>query len=183
MMRRWLPAAALCALLVFGPSLCGAAADVWEALGPMRIGGGFDQITSNTALTCNDDAAQRICVSAPATLVAFGGVRARTIEAVFVDARLSKVTASFNVAEYEALLDLLTDRFGAGEDRSYLARAGMAGEFTAGVYLWHHAGVSIVLEQYAGKIDRTTLSYGSESAMAKVVRKLTSYPRGARRDL
>ena len=110
-------------------------------------------------------------------------MRARSVEAVFVDARLSKVTVSFSVAEYEALLSLLTDRFGAGEDRSYLARAGMAGEFAAGVYLWRKAGVVVVLEQYAGKIDRTTLTYGSEPAMAKAVRKATSYPRGARRDL
>jgi len=43
--------------------------------------------------------------------------------------------------------------------------------------------VVVVLEQYAGKIDRTVLSYGSESAMAEVVRKVTSYPRGVRRDL
>jgi len=159
------------------------AADAWEALGPMRIGGAFDQIASNAALTCNDDAAQRVCASVPAAPVTFGGVRARNIEAVFVDARLSKVTISFSVAEYEALLSLLTDRFGDGEDRSYLARAGMAGEFTAGVYLWRMAGAIVVLEQYAGKIDRTMLTYGSEPAMAKAVRKVTSYPRGARRDL
>jgi len=43
--------------------------------------------------------------------------------------------------------------------------------------------VVVVLEQYAGKIDRTRLSYGSESAMAGLVRKVTSYPRGVRRDL
>jgi len=43
--------------------------------------------------------------------------------------------------------------------------------------------VSVVLEQYAGKIDRGALSYGSESAMVELVRKVTSYPRGARRDL
>jgi hypothetical protein len=177
----------LSALLLFTLSTSSASqdrvADAWEVLGPSRIGAAFDEIENGTALTCNGDAAQRVCASAPAPPVDFGGVRARNIEAVFVDARLSKVTVSFSVAEYEALLSLLTDRFGAGEDRSYLARAGMAGEFAAGVYLWRKAGVIVVLEQYAGKIDRTTLTYGSEPAMAKAVRKATSYPRGARRDL
>jgi hypothetical protein len=186
-MRRWLPAPLLCALFVFTPSISRAdqnrVGDAWETLGPTQIGGAFDQIANNAALTCNDDAAQQVCASVPAAPVTFGGVRSRNIEAVFVDGRLSKVTVSFSVAEYEALLSLLTDRFGAGEDRSYLARAGMAGEFTAGVYLWRTAGVILVLEQYAGKIDRTTLTYGSEPAMAKAVRKATSYPRGARRDL
>ena len=186
-MRRWSSASMLCALLVFTLSTFSAdpdrAADAWEALGPMRIGGAFDQITSNAALTCSDDAARRVCVSVPTAPVIFSGVRTRNVEVVFVDAHLSKVTVSFSVAEYEALVSLLTDRFGAGEDRSYLARAGMAGEFAAGVYLWRKAGVVVVLEQYAGKIDRTVLSYGSESAMAEVVRKVTSYPRGVRRDL
>jgi hypothetical protein len=186
-MRRWSPASILCALLVFTLSAPGTAqdraADAWEALGPAQIGGALDRIASNAKLICNDDGTRQVCATTPNVAPTFGGVPARNIEAVFVETRLAKVTVSFNVAEYEALLSLLTDRFGIGDDRSYLARAGMAGEFAAGVYLWRKAGVTVVLEQYAGKIDRTTLSYGSEAALAGLVRKVTSYPRGARRDL
>ena len=118
---------------------------------------------------------------APWSLLA--GCQRGTSKRCLIDARLSKVRVIFSDLQYPTLLRFLTDGFGDGEDHSYIARAGMAGEFIAGVYLWHHAGVSVVLEQYAGKIDRGALSYGSESAMAEVVRKMTSYPRGARRDL
>jgi hypothetical protein len=186
MMWRWSPTPVRYALLVFALSASADqdhAADAWDALGPAQIGGAFHQVAGNAALICNDDGTRQVCASSRVAPVTFSGVRARNLEAVFVDARLSKVTISFRVAEYEALLSVLTDRFGAGEDRSYLARAGMAGEFAAGVYLWRKTSVIVVLEQYAGKIDRTTLSYGSESTMAEVVRKVTSYPRGARRDL
>jgi hypothetical protein len=177
----------LCVLLVFTLSVSSAgqdrAADAWEALGPTRIGHRFDEVSNDIALTCDGGTKRQVCATDASAKIPFGGVPARSIQAVFDDARLSKVTVIFSDLQYPTLLRFLTDRFGNGEDRSYVARAGMAGEFSAGVYLWRQAGLSVVIEQYAGKIDRAVLSYGSESAMAEVVRKATSYPRGARRDL
>ncbi len=85
---------------------------------------------------------------------------------------------------YSALLSFLGGQFGASDDRTFHARGGMAAaEFEAGVHLWTHDGVSLVLEQFAGKIDRSLLTYGSAPAMADLVRSKTSYPRGAHRDL
>jgi hypothetical protein len=73
---------------------------------------------------------------------------------------------------------------GASDDRSFRARGGMAAaEFEAGVHLWKQDGVSTVLEQFAGKIDRSVLTYGSADALADLVRSKTAYPRGAHRDL
>ena len=187
MMQQWSPAFVLCALLAFALPAASVvqdrAADAWEALGPTHLGHRFDEVSNDIALTCDGGTERKVCATDPSAMVTFGGMPVRNIQAVFDDAHLSKVTVSFSDVQYQTLLRFLTDRFGDGEDHSYLARAGMAGEFSAGVYLWHHAGASIVLEQYAGRIDRTALSYGTESAMAQVVRKVTSYPRGARRDL
>ena len=85
---------------------------------------------------------------------------------------------------YAVLLAFLGTQFGASDDRTFRARGGMgAVEFEAGVHLWEHDGVSLVLEQFARKIDRSALTYGSAAAMADLVRSKTSYPRGARRDL
>jgi hypothetical protein len=58
-----------------------------------------------------------------------------------------------------------------------------AAEFEAGVHLWAHNGISLVLEQFAGKIDRSLLTYGAAAPMADLMRSKTSYPRGAHRDL
>jgi len=177
----------LCVVLVLTLSVSSAgqdrAADAWEALGPTHIGHRFDEVSNDISLTCDGGTKRQVCATDASAMIPFGGVPARNIQAVFDDARLSKVTVIFSDLQYPTLLRFLTDRFGNGEDRSYVARAGMAGEFSAGVYLWRQAGLSVVIEQYAGKIDRAVLSYGSESAMAEVVRKATSYPRGARRDL
>jgi len=177
----------LCVRLAF--TLCAPSgaqdrlADAWEVLGPTHIGRPLDEVSKEISLTCDGGTVRQVCATDAKAMVPFGRVPARKIQALFDDARLSKVTVIFSDLHYPTLLRFLTDRFGNGEDRSYVARAGMAGEFSAGVYLWRQAGVSVVIEQYAGKIDRGALSYGSESAMAELVRKLTSYPRGARRDL
>jgi hypothetical protein len=53
----------------------------------------------------------------------------------------------------------------------------------AGVYLWRIEAVRLVLEQFAGKIDRSSLVYGTDAALADLVREKTSYPPGTRRDL
>jgi hypothetical protein len=186
-MQRWSSASMLCGLLVFTLSATTAAqdrvADAWEVLGPTYIGRPLDEVSNHISLICDGGTVRQVCATDASAMVSLGGVTARTIQAMFDHARLSKVTVIFSDLQYPTLLRFLTDRFGDGEDRSYVARAGMAGEFSAGVYVWRQAEVSVVLEQYAGKIDRAALSYGSESAMAEVVRKVTSYPRGARRDL
>ena len=57
-------------------------------------------------------------------MIPFSGVLARNIQAVFDDAHLSKVTVIFSDLQYPTLLRFLTVRFGNGEDRSYVARAG-----------------------------------------------------------
>ena len=186
-MQRGSSASMLYVLLVFALAAPTAAqdhvADAWEVLGPTHIGRPLNEVSKDISLTCDGGSVRQVCTTDAGAIVPFAGMPARNIQAVFDHARLSKVTLIVSDLQYPTLLQFLTDRFGDGEDRSYIARAGMAGEFIAGVYLWHRAGVNVVLEQYAGKIDRGALSYGSESAMVEVVRKVTSYPRGARRDL
>ena len=160
---------------------CGA--DAWDALGPARIGATFGEVSRELALSCSGEAARRACAPTSRAPVEFAGLPVGRIEAVFEDAKLVKVTVVLPDQQYQSLLRGLTTRYGEGEDRSFIARAGMAGEFVAGVFLWREGGVSLVLEQYAGKIDRSSLNYGSEPAMAELIRSKTAYPRGARRDL
>jgi hypothetical protein len=160
---------------------CGA--DVWESLGPARIGAGFGEASQIAALTCSGEAARRICTVSPPEPIVFAGVPAVRIEAVFEDSRLELVKVIFGLKQYANLLHVLTARYAEGEDHSFVAIAGMSGDFVAGVYVWHTAAASLVLEQYAGKIERSALTYGSESSMAGLIRKANSYARGARRDL
>lgn len=180
MTRASLTAALLAATL--GLATLASAADLWDALGPVRIGASKAEITEQLPLSCDATGLAQRCT--PAGIPGnFDGLPANTIELTFEDARLAKVSVTFSDQYYEALLHQLIARFGAGEDRSFRARAGMGGEFIAGVYLWSLDGVRLVLEQFAGKIDRSALVYGTDAAMAALVREKTAYPPGARRDL
>jgi hypothetical protein len=106
------------------------------------------------------------------------------MELRFTQEQLVRAAVTLSDRYYAALLSFLGTQFGASNDRTFRARGGMgAVEFEAGVHLWKHDGVSLVLEQFAGKIDRSALTYGNAAAMADLVRSQTSYPRGARRDL
>ena len=156
-------------------------ADAWEALGPGRIGASFDEISQGVAFACDSETGHRACtVSSP---MVFAGLPVARIDAMFDDSRLERARVTFGLQRYKDLFQILTSRYGEGEDHSFLAIAGMGGEFAAGVHVWRTGGSSLVLEQYAGKIDRSALTYGSESSMADLVRKVNIYPRGARRDL
>lgn len=164
--------------------IAGAAqgADAWHVLGPGQIGARFEDVSRAVPLQCRDDGATRIC-TVSADPAAFDGVPAMRIEAVFESGRLHQVGVLLAIEHYATVLRSLGARYGTGDDRSFQAIAGMGGEFPAGVTVWRAEAVSLVLEQYAGKIDRSLLTYGSAQAMDKLLRKTRSYPRGARRDL
>jgi hypothetical protein len=159
-----------------------SAADLWDALGPARIGASKAEITEQLPLNCEASGLAQRCTPV-GNSGNFDAVAANTIELTFEDARLTKVSVTFGEQYYEALLRRLVARFGPGEDRSFRARAGMGGEFIAGVYLWGVEGIRLVLEQFAGKIDRSALVYGTDEAMADLVREKTAHPAGARHDL
>jgi hypothetical protein len=174
----------LLALLLWLPAWPACAADLWDQLGPAKIGAARAEIAA--PMTCGPagDGHGQVCTASPGTGVTFAGLPVRAVELRFAEERLVRVAVKLSEQHYRALLTFLGTQFGASDDRSFRARGGMAmAEFEAGVHLWEHAGVSLVLEQFAGKIDRSVLTYGSAAAMADLVRSKTSYPRGARRDL
>jgi hypothetical protein len=159
------------------------AVDIWESLGPGHLGASFNEVSQQVALVCGGEAARQSCkVSLPAPL-AFSGVQVTRTEAVFSNFMLEQVKVTLETKQYSDLLHALDTRYGAGEDRSFVAIAGMAADFVAGVFVWRTGSSTLVLEQYAGKIDHSVLTYGTNSSMTELVRKTYSYTRGARRDL
>ena len=156
---------------------------LWERVGPGRIGATHAEIAEHLRLTCSANETGQVCSPAAGSADTFAGLPVRRVELRFAQDRLARVTVRLSDREYDALLDFLRMRFGESDDRSFRARGGMASEFEAGVHLWQAGGVSLVLEQFAGKIDSSALTYGNQAAMADLVRSKTSYPRGSRRDL
>jgi hypothetical protein len=156
-----------------------AAQDAWDALGPGAIGASRAQLAAQVPLACGAD----VCRPAADAASRFAGAPVERIDLAFDADRLARVTVRFGTQHYARVLDAVRERFGEGADHSYQARAGMAGEFAAGVFVWSRPDLALVLEQYAGKIDRAQLVYGTPQALAELVRDKTATPRGARRDL
>ena len=174
----WGRAGILAAALALGAAGV-AAQDAWEAVGPARIGSLRTEIEANVPLQCQPKA----CVPLAGSLVRAAGVPVQHVELRFVEGRLAQVTIGLGEQHYAALFEALRQKLGPGADHSYQARAGMAGEFVAGVFIWSAPEVTLVLEQFAGKITRSQLVYGTPQALADLVRAKTATPRGARRDL
>lgn len=125
-----------------------------------------------------------VCVLSPAAGEVLPGIAANRAELRFVDGLLHSVDVVFDEARYAAAIEGLQSRFGPGEDRHYRARAGMgAAELVAGVMLWRRADLVIVAEQFAGRISRSRLRYGTPAAMRELLEEITARPVGARRDL
>ena len=173
-----LPALATCVALVAINSAY-AAQDASELLAPAAIGATRAEVEAKVPLHCQ----AQICQPAAGALRELASVPLDRAELRFDDDRLARVSVRFAIQHYEAMLGTLRARFGKGADHSFQARAGMAGEFSAGVFVWVQSDLALVLEQYAGKIDKSRLTYGTPAAMTDLVRAKTAAPRGARRDL
>jgi hypothetical protein len=158
------------------------ATDALDWLGPQRIGASFREISPHVALACGGGRVRQACTASSPGEV-FDGVPVQRFEAMFQDAQFAQGRMIFATTHYAALLRALNARHGPGEDRSFVAIAGMAADFPAGVFIWRSGAVSLVLEQYAGKIDRSSLTYGTHASMAGLMQKARAYPRGARRNL
>jgi hypothetical protein len=168
-------------LLGLGAWCWGAeAGDRWEALGPGRIGASAGQVLAHTSLECDSGLPVRTCSARGGH---FLGVPVTAVEVRFGADRLVRVIVRFESAAYGVLLEGLRSRLGEPEDRSYRARAGMAGDFAAAVKLWEQPGFAAVLEEYAGKIDRGALAYGEPAEMRDLLARKRAYPPGASRDL
>jgi hypothetical protein len=165
----WLLAGAACA------------ADLWDRIGPTRIGATRAELAMPMACTAVEK--DQVCALGTGSEDTVAGVPVRAVELRFAQEQLTRMAVTFSERYYSRLLSFLGAHLGASDDHTFLARGGMAAEFEAGVHLWKHGGVSLVLEQFAGRIDRSMLTYGNVPAMADVMRSKTSYPRGARRDL
>jgi hypothetical protein len=171
----------LCALLAVWSGAV-FAGDALDWLGPLRIGTSFREISQHVRLACQGAQERQSC-TAPSEGAIFEGMPVQRIEAVFHGARFEQGRLVFGATHYPALLRALNERYGPGEDRSFLAIAGMAADFPAGVFIWRADAVSLVLEQYAGKIDRSSLTYGAHASMEGLIQKIRAHPRGARRNL
>jgi hypothetical protein len=174
--------ALVCGTLVSGSGL---AADGWEVFGAEQLGLSRDQLMAQIALECEPAQAAsglQTCKPAPEALRSLAGVPAQQVELKFREGQLEKVSARLNEANFEALEQYLAQRYGPGEDRSYRFRSGMGAELTNRVLLWRTERFALVIQQFAGKIDRSSLSCGTHEAMAEIVREKTSYQPGSRRE-
>lgn len=157
-----------------------AAQERWDELGLARIGASADQLEGLASARCEGGGAERACTVAGGVLL---GVPVLGVEALLRDGKLARVAVRFDSTHYPSLLAALSARLGEPEDRSYRARAGMAGDFEVGVRLWEQAGRAAILEEYAGKIDRGALTFGDAQSMREALARQRAAARGAWRDL
>lgn len=154
------------------------AADPVAPYAPERVGASRGALAQLLPADC-----MSVCTVTSPNSEVLPGLIASRAELYFDDGVLQRVDVVFDEAQYAAAIAVLQARFGAGEDRHFRARAGMgAAELIAGVMLWRHTDLVIVAEQFAGKIDRSRLRYGTPRAMRASVEEITARPVGARRD-
>jgi hypothetical protein len=177
---RWRGTALLVLVLAACRPAASAGDDYSETIGPARIGASLERLSAALPMRCDAFTPTRKCTLLEGR---FAGVPVSGVEAAFRDGQLAQVKVRLDTRHYPALLEALRARLGEPEDRTFRARAGMAGELEAGVKLWTSGEVSSVLEQYAGKIDRAALTFGDAGAMHSILAEKRSYAPGTWRDL
>jgi hypothetical protein len=174
------------AVLAASP-VAAAPVDGWQVFGPDALGVSREQVAAQVPLQCSSEAGEPdslACQPASGALSGFAGVPVQKIELTFRGDRLEKVAGRLHESHFEALERFITAHAGEGSDCSYRFRGGMgAAEFVNRILLWRTPGYALVIQQFQGKIDRSVFNYGTQAAMADVVKEKTAYPPGSRRDL
>jgi hypothetical protein len=170
---------ALCSLL----PAAALAGDVFDVLAPERIGAKLDSVLQDGRLDCRqdpNDAGGRLCEALPGNFDTLHDLPLGTVLVTLHDERLEQVTIHFAESHFARVKALLAARLGKGEDASFTVRAGMAGTFTNEVIVWETSGWVAIARQYDGKIDRSSLIYGTPDALSALLKRTRSKPPGAR---
>jgi len=163
-----------------------ADSDVFDGLDPALLGAEITTVLEGAELACRQDPKKvtvRRCTPLPGALDSLGGVPVTSVEALFEDEQLAQVTIYFPESRFADLRRSVFPRFGAGMDWSVSLRAGMAGTVKDEILLWEKEDLVVIAQQFDGKIDRSSLIYGSAKAMAPLLKQIKSSPPGGTRDL
>ncbi len=162
------------------------AQDVFEGLAPELVDSELASVLEGAELACRQDRADpkiRRCTPLPGALGTLGGVAVSSVEARFDDQRLAQVTVYLAESRFAAILPVLSARFGEGKNWNVVLRAGMAGQFEDQIRIWETGRFVLIAQQFDGKIDRSSVIYGSPRAMAPLLQQIKSTPPGGQRDL
>src|SRR5262249_42574100 len=152
---------------------------------PERVGSELGMVLEEAELACRQDRDQalRICTPLPGGSWSIGGASASSLEALFRDERLEKVVVYLPESRFSATLAFLSSRYVGGRDWNVVLRAGMAGRLPDRIRIWETERFVLIAQQYDGKIDRSSVIYGSAEAMTPLLRRIESTPPGGMRDL
>lgn len=162
------------------------AEDVFEGLAPELVGSELVSVLEGAELACRQDRADpkiRRCAPLRGLLETLGSVAVSMVEARFDDRRLAQVTIYLPESRFAAVLPVLSARFGDGKNWNVVLRAGMAGQFQDQIRIWETDRFVLIAQQFDGKIDRSSVIYGSPGAMAPLLQRIKSTPPGGLRDL
>jgi hypothetical protein len=160
--------------------------DVFEGLAPELVHSELASVLEGAELACRQDRADpkiRRCTPLPGVLGTLGGVGVNAVEARFDDQRLALVTVYLVESRFAAILPVLAVRLGEGKNWNVVLRAGMAGQFEGQIRIWETDRFVLIAQQFDGRIDRSSVIYGSPRAMAPLLQQIKSTPRGGLRDL
>jgi hypothetical protein len=159
------------------------AADVLDVLGPNRIGTELGAVLQGITLNCRQDPKQnsiRQCNAVPGSVDTLHSVPVAALIAIFRDEHLEQVTIHFAESRFPEVKALLSAQLGQAEDASFTVRAGMAGTFTNDVMVWESVDWVAIARQYDGKIDRSSLIYGTPDALVSLLTRTRMKLPGAR---
>jgi hypothetical protein len=175
-------ALACCSLCLFEPAIAG---EVFDGLGPELIGTELTAVLEGAELACRQDPVEkaiRRCHPLPGALNSLEGAPA-AVEAVFVDERLAQVAVTLPERRFAKVRRAVLTKLGEGQDWTVSIRGGMNAGFKNEIVIWERDKWTAVLQQFDHKIDRSSLTFGSPSAMASLLRQIKSTPPGGSRDL
>lgn len=112
--------------------------------------------------------ADRICnlrAGAEETLI---GAPVHSIFWFYYHGRLTGITIQFDETRFDAAVAALAQRYGAAEVQREDIRNLAGKHFENRRHHWRRDGASLVAERYAGRLDRSSLRYADEAAIARI---------------
>lgn len=174
-----------CAVLLFSGLPRAALAEAYGFKGVL-LGSHANQIASNPKFACQvvkTPTADRVCALGKDDSETIAGVPVRSLFYFYDQATLTGITVSLEEKHYQAVIDALTQKYGA-PTRNVESIKTLSGESHQNIiHRWRQPGQSIVAQRYAGRIDQSSVRISDDTAAERIRQRREAIARDPKLDL
>ena len=180
MMRNWF-------VLVVAGLVAASAAQAGEyGFKGVALGSGLALIANNPKFVCHavtTPIADRVCSLRKDETETLAGISVDSLFYFYDQSVLTSISISLDEKHFQPVVDAFTGKYGPSALTRQAIKNLKGVAFENQIHAWHSQGESILIERYAGRLDRSSVRISEDGAAVRIKQRRTELAKNPHLDL